>query len=113
VKRLIQPLTFGVLAASLYELLTGTSLFCVAKFGREEEESPDNDYLLQLNDTLEPLPDIWLKEKWPQANKYFGSCRERLDPNARKDLGEDLDDRKDLVGFDGTDGDSVGEQVEC
>ena len=98
--------SFGCL---LYEVLTGTSLFCVMKFSSDEEESADDDHLLQMNDILDPLPDTWLKEKWSRANKHFGSNRERLGPNAGKDLGTP----KDRIDFDVTGEDSARERVEC
>ena len=98
--------SFGCL---IYEFLTGTALFCVARYGDEDEEA-DDDHLLELNDVLEPLPESWLKEKWPRASKYFGPNRERLNPEMsiddsdEEDLGDeagkDLDDLED----DATDG---------
>ncbi|KAF2230641.1 serine/threonine-protein kinase SRPK3 [Viridothelium virens] len=69
---------FGCL---VYELLTGTALFCVESLGDEERDGADDDHLLDLNDVLEPLPDAWLK-KWERADKWFGTNRERLNPRA-------------------------------
>lgn len=43
-------------------------------------ESTDDEHFLQMNDILEPLPDIWLQEMWPRAGNYFGSGRKRLSP---------------------------------
>ncbi|KIW09662.1 hypothetical protein PV08_12077 [Exophiala spinifera] len=76
--------SFGCL---VYEFLTGDTLFCVPKLGPNEEESGDDDHLLQMNDILGPLPEAWLKHKWPRANQYFGPNRERLDPNAGQNAG--------------------------
>ena len=81
--------SFGCL---IYEFLTGTPLFCVSKIGNEDE-SADDDHLLELNDVLEPLPDSWLKEKWPRADRFFGPNRERLNPYSEENVGtEELDD---------------------
>jgi PAS domain-containing protein len=64
----------------------------VSKIG-SEDESADDDHLLELNDILEPLPDSWLKEKWPRAGKFFGPNRERLNPYSEEDAeAEEMDD---------------------
>jgi hypothetical protein len=48
----------------------------------DDQWRTDGDHLLQMGDMLEPLPDIWLQEKWPRAKMYFGPNRERLGPCA-------------------------------
>ncbi|QKX57219.1 uncharacterized protein TRUGW13939_04327 [Talaromyces rugulosus] len=47
--------------------------------GGDDRADTDDDHLLELNDVIEPLPDLWLS-KWPRAHKYFGPNRERLVP---------------------------------
>jgi serine/threonine protein kinase len=69
--------SFGCL---IFELLTGAPLFSVVVFFENDREDADDEHLLQMNDILEPLPDIWLQGMWPRAGKYFGSGRERLGP---------------------------------
>lgn len=44
----------------------------------DDRKRTDDEHLLQMNDILEPLPDIWLEETWPRAKKYFGPGRQRL-----------------------------------
>ena len=96
--------SFGCL---IYEFQTGTPLFCVAKYGDDEDDETDDDHSLELNDVLNPLPDSWLKEKWPRANKYFGPNRERL--FLANDAGDRGDDEagKSLE----TQGDEVSSEV--
>lgn len=69
--------SFGCL---IFELLTGVSLFSVVLYFESHRESTDDEHLLQMNDILEPLPDIWLQKMWPRAGNYFGSGRKRLGP---------------------------------
>lgn len=69
--------SFGCL---IFEMLTGVPLFSVMVLFEDDRETTDDEHLLQMNDLLEPLPDIWLQERWPRAKNYFGSGRERLGP---------------------------------
>ena len=70
--------SFGCL---IFEILTGVPLFSVMVLFEDDRETTDDEHLLQMNDILEPLPDIWLQERWPRAKTYFGSARERLGPS--------------------------------
>ncbi|KAH0848644.1 Serine/threonine-protein kinase SRPK [Fonsecaea pedrosoi] len=71
--------SFGCL---IFELLTGVSLFSVVVYFEDDRESTDDEHILQMNDILEPLPDVWLQKTWTRAGKYFGPGRERLGPIA-------------------------------
>ncbi|KIW86357.1 hypothetical protein Z517_01753 [Fonsecaea pedrosoi CBS 271.37] len=71
--------SFGCL---IFELLTGVSLFSVVVYFEDDRESTDDEHILQMNDILEPLPDVWLQKTWTRARKYFGPERERLGPIA-------------------------------
>ncbi|KAK6384336.1 hypothetical protein LTS17_001899 [Exophiala oligosperma] len=71
--------SFGCL---VFEILTGASLFSVMLLHKDHQGRTDDDHLLQMNDILGPLPDIWLQERWPRAQTYFGPNRERLGPYA-------------------------------
>ena len=84
-------------------MLTGNSLFTIASYGDDEDEEADDDHLLALNDTLEPLPDAWLA-KWPRASMYFGPRRERLYPEAseaEEGIGAGKDNTSERNGLNG------------
>jgi hypothetical protein len=73
----------------------------VSKLG-SEDESADDDHLVELNDVLEPLPDFWLKEKWPRAGKFFGPNRERFNPYSEEDAEMEVMDDIDSEEMDDT-----------
>lgn len=60
--------------------MTGVPLFSIVVYYDDDRETADDEHLLQMNDILQPLPDVWLQEKWPRARNYFGAGRERLGP---------------------------------
>lgn len=70
--------SFGCL---VYELITGSQLFCVTMMGDDKEEDADDDHMLEFNDILGELPDN-LMMLWPRSGDWFGPGRERLNPRA-------------------------------
>jgi len=74
----------------------------VSKIG-SEDESADDDHLVELNDVLEPLPDFWLKEKWPRAGKFFGPNRERFNPYSEEDAEMEVMDDTSIEEMDNAD----------
>lgn len=46
---------------------------------QEDQDETDDDYLLQLNDILRPLPDSMVK-LWPRFSKWYTPDRKRLQP---------------------------------
>jgi hypothetical protein len=74
----------------------------VSKLG-SEDESADDDHLIELNDVLEPLPGFWLKEKWPRAAKFFGPNRERLNPYSEEDAEMEVMDDTSIEEMDNAD----------
>jgi non-specific serine/threonine protein kinase len=67
--------SFGCL---VFELLTGVSLFSVMVLHEDHQERTDDYHLVQINDILEPLPDIWIEEKWPGAKTFSAPTEKDL-----------------------------------
>lgn len=81
--------SFGCL---VFELLTGTQLFSVDEFSSNEEKI-ENNHLLQLCDTLGPLPPD-LMTQWKNASKFFDSSSGK---QIRSWLGEKMPELSDKI----------------
>ncbi|KAI0883989.1 kinase-like domain-containing protein [Annulohypoxylon maeteangense] len=89
--------SFGCL---LFELLTGSSLFCVSPLGGDKlDESINDEHLIQFFDLLGPLPET-LFSRWRRRWEYFDQEGKRLYPVNHADEGSDDLDMADTASDD-------------
>jgi serine/threonine protein kinase len=56
----------------MFEFLTGHTLFAVSGgFSKEDQESGDDDHLIQLHAMIKPLPESFMN-LWPRGSKWYG-----------------------------------------
>jgi hypothetical protein len=81
----------------MFELLTDSILFRVESIeGDRHDETTNDEHLLQIIETLQPLPDA-LFRKWPRSMEYYGPDGKLLDKFANME-------RSKAISLDGSDG---------